>query len=61
MPRRNFLGSSALLDAGGVTPGGPPEIQERYEEDNNLTRGPEGIYTTPSNNLGFGWRLEPVA
>lgn len=42
-------------------PGGPSEVYERYEEDNNLTRGPEGIYTTPSNDPGFGWQLEPVA
>jgi L-rhamnonate dehydratase len=42
-------------------PGGPDVVYQRYEEDNNLTRGPEGIYTTPSNEPGFGWDLEPVA
>lgn len=42
-------------------PGGPGVVYERYEEDNNLTRGPEGIYTAPSNDPGFGWQLEPVA
>jgi L-rhamnonate dehydratase len=42
-------------------PGGPDVVYERYEEDNNLTRGPEGIYTTPSNEPGFGWQVEPVA
>ncbi len=38
-----------------------PKSRKGMKEDNNLTRGPEGIYTTPSNNPGFGWRLEPVA
>jgi L-rhamnonate dehydratase len=42
-------------------PGGPDVVYERYEEDNNLTRGPEGIYTTPSNEPGFGWQVEPIA
>jgi L-rhamnonate dehydratase len=41
-------------------PGGPDVVYERYEEDNNLTRGPEGIYTTPSNEPGFGWQVEPA-
>ena len=36
-------------------PGGPKEVYERYEEDNNLTRGPEGVYTRPSDKPGFGW------
>ena len=39
-------------------PGGPPEVYKRYEEDNNLTRGPEGIYTRPSDRPGFGWDFE---
>ena len=41
-------------------PGGPEVVYERYEEDNNLTRGPEGIYTRPSDGPGFGWDLEPA-
>jgi L-rhamnonate dehydratase len=41
-------------------PGGPPEVYKRYEEDNMLTRGPEGIYTRPSELPGFGWDFEPV-
>lgn len=41
-------------------PGGPDVVYERYEQDNNLTRGPEGIYTTPSNEPGFGWQVEPA-
>jgi len=36
-------------------PGGPKEVYQRYEEDNQLTRGPEGIYTRPSDKPGFGW------
>jgi len=39
-------------------PGGPAEVYERYEQDNQLTRGPEGIYTRPSDKPGFGWDLE---
>ena len=42
-------------------PGGPDVVYERYEEDNSLTRGPEGIYTRPSDGPGFGWDLEPEA
>ncbi len=40
-------------------PGGPPEVYERFEEDNQITRGPEGIYMRPSDRPGFG--LEMVA
>ena len=36
-------------------PGGPNEVYQRYEQDNQLTRGPEGIYTRPSDKPGFGW------
>lgn len=39
-------------------PGGPKVVYERYEEDNRLTRGPEGIYTRPSEEPGFGWDFE---
>ena len=38
-------------------PGGPPEIYQRFEEDNNVTRGPEGIYMRPPDRPGFGWEL----
>ncbi len=41
-------------------PGGPEAVYERYTEDNNLTRGPEGVYTKPSDEPGFGWQLEPA-
>ena len=38
-------------------PGGPPEVYKRFEEDNHITRGPEGIYMRPSERPGFGWEL----
>ena len=38
-------------------PGGPPEVYQRFEEDNNITRGPEGIYMRPPDRPGFGWEL----
>jgi L-alanine-DL-glutamate epimerase-like enolase superfamily enzyme len=38
-------------------PGGPPEVYERFEEENNITRGPEGIYMRPADRPGFGWDL----
>jgi L-rhamnonate dehydratase len=38
-------------------PGGPPEIYQRFEEDNNVTRGLEGIYMRPPDRPGFGWEL----
>jgi hypothetical protein len=39
-------------------PGGPKEVYSRFEEENNITRGPEGIYVRPSDRPGFGWDLE---
>ncbi len=39
-------------------PGGPKEVYQRWEEDNRITRGPEGIYTRPSDEPGFGWDFE---
>jgi len=38
-------------------PGGPSEVYKWFEEDNNITRGPEGIYMRPSGRPGFGWEL----
>ncbi|PYV40995.1 MAG: L-rhamnonate dehydratase [Acidobacteria bacterium] len=38
-------------------PGGPAEVYQRFEEDNHITRGPEGIYMRPSDRPGFGWEL----
>jgi L-alanine-DL-glutamate epimerase-like enolase superfamily enzyme len=39
-------------------PGGPKEVYEMYEEENRITRGPEGIYMEPPDRPGFGWELE---
>jgi L-rhamnonate dehydratase len=36
-------------------PGGPQVVYDRYTEDNSLTKGPEGVYTRPSEKPGFGW------
>ena len=41
-------------------PGGPDEVYRRYEEDNNITRDADGIYTRPSAGPGFDWQLEVV-
>ena len=38
-------------------PGGPDEVYQRFEEENNISRGPEGIYMRPSDRPGFGWDL----
>ncbi len=35
--------------------GGPPEVYQQWEEDHQITRGPEGIYTRPLDKPGFGW------
>jgi L-rhamnonate dehydratase len=39
-------------------PGGPSEVYQRWEEDNHITRGPEGIYARPSDKPGFGWDFD---
>ena len=41
-------------------PGGPDEVYKRFEEDNHITRGPEGIYARASDRPGFGWEIEVV-
>jgi len=38
-------------------PGGPKEVYQRFEEDYQITRGPEGIYMRPPDRSGFGWEL----
>lgn len=38
-------------------PGGPAEVYRRFEEENTVTRGPEGIYMRPPDRPGFGWEL----
>jgi L-rhamnonate dehydratase len=39
-------------------PGGPKEVYDRFEEQHQVTRGPEGIYTRPNDRPGFGWEFE---
>jgi L-rhamnonate dehydratase len=41
-------------------PGGPKEVYQRFEEDYQITRGPEGIYTRPGERPGFGWDFDVV-
>jgi L-rhamnonate dehydratase len=36
-------------------PGGPKEVYQLWEENYNLSRGPEGVYMRPSERPGFGW------
>ncbi|HVW86157.1 MAG TPA: enolase C-terminal domain-like protein [Bryobacteraceae bacterium] len=38
-------------------PGGPKAVYDQWGEQNNVTRGPEGIYTKPSERPGFGWDI----
>ncbi len=38
-------------------PGGPPEVYKQWEEENQITRGPEGVYTRPPDRPGFGWDI----
>jgi L-rhamnonate dehydratase len=38
-------------------PGGPPEVYRQFEEENDITRGPEGISMRPPDRPGFGWEL----
>jgi hypothetical protein len=33
-------------------------VYRRFAEDNQITRGPEGIYMRPSERPGFGWEFE---
>ncbi|MEO8663392.1 MAG: enolase C-terminal domain-like protein [Bryobacteraceae bacterium] len=41
-------------------PGGPKEVYQLWEEQYNVTRGPEGIYTQPPEKPGF-WQDMVVA
>ncbi len=40
-------------------PGGPHEVYDRFEEENGVTRGPEGIYMRPPDRPGFGYEVQP--
>ena len=35
-----------------------PKFTGRWEEDNRIARGPEGVYTVPSDEPGLGWDFE---
>ena len=39
------------------SPGGSKEVYRQWGEQNMVTRGPEGIYTQPSEKPGFGWDI----
>ena len=41
-------------------PGGPKEVYDRFEEENQITRGPEGVYMRPPDRSGFGFELKPA-
>jgi hypothetical protein len=41
-------------------PGGPKEVYERFEEENQISRGPEGISMRPPARPGFGFELKPA-
>ena len=41
-------------------PGGPKEVYQRFEEENQITRGSEGIYMQPRDRPGFGFELKPA-
>jgi len=40
-------------------PRGPKEVYDRFEEENGITRCPEGIYMRPSDLPGMGFELIP--
>jgi L-rhamnonate dehydratase len=41
-------------------PGGPPEVYQQFEEEQQITRGPEGIYMRPPDWPGFGLAVKPA-
>jgi L-rhamnonate dehydratase len=41
-------------------PGGPKEVYARFEEENQITRGSEGIYMRPPDRPGFGLEMKPT-
>ena len=36
-------------------PGGPKKVYDMFEEEHEVTRGPEGIYQHPTRKPGWGW------
>jgi L-rhamnonate dehydratase len=41
-------------------PGGPKEVYERFEQEYQITRGPEGISMRPPERPGFGLEVKPA-
>jgi L-rhamnonate dehydratase len=41
-------------------PGGPKEVYDQFEQEHQISRGPEGIYTRPPNRPGFGFEVKPA-
>lgn len=39
-------------------PGGPKEVYQLFEENYNISKGPEGIYMRPPDRPGWGWEIE---
>ena len=39
-------------------PGGPKEVYQQFEEEQQITRGAEGIYTRPPDRPGFGLEVK---
>jgi len=42
-------------------PGGPAEAYKIHEEQYEISRGPEGIYTKPHERPGWGWDFEAAS
>lgn len=38
-------------------PGGPKEVYQLWEEQYQISRGPEGVYTRPHDRPGWGWDI----
>ena len=59
-PGRHFIlatVNSPWAECAMPFPGGLPEVYRQYEEDLQITRGPEGIYIKPTDRPGFGYDL----
>jgi len=41
-------------------PGGPKAVYDMFEEEYEISRGPEGIYMHPPRTPGWGWDVEVV-
>ena len=41
-------------------PGGPKEVNQIFEENYQISRGPDGIYMRPHDRPGWGWDIEVV-